>query len=382
MSYTIFKQNMLTFMRNQPNIAFKEQFAKKITEEYDALIKRGFDTVNGIPLIEGNTGAMEQVMNGVLDTAFQQSSGEHAIITNMGKAFQAYWTPTTIAGSFIEILVDILLDLIPDDTNTVEAVTPIVKLTSSEILNDAPDPDIVIQSGGSYSGHSMDSQLTEVKKIVSRGESTPPTDINSNPEDETGETLKVVNQPIKCLNNEVLYGSDGKINYELQLSPNVKLRTVTLDCIWPHKLKNMVTANAAYKSQKGIVKIDEIVCNLKSLAVNIIEPLLKQYPGFFKINSAFRATSSAGGASQHMVGEAIDIQWKDISTEKYMEISNWVLKNLPVDQIIYEHTSTYGGIWLHISHKKNGKQRYLAMTMKGGSYIAGFKNYYPTRKKK
>ena len=74
-------------MRNQPNIASKEQFAKKLVQEYDALIKRGFDTLNLIPIQEGNTAAMEQVLNGVLNTAFQQSSGEHAIITNMGKAF-------------------------------------------------------------------------------------------------------------------------------------------------------------------------------------------------------------------------------------------------------------------------------------------------------
>lgn len=96
MSYNIFKQNMLTYMRNQPNIAFKEQFAKKITQEYDALVKRGFDSINGISLIKGNTEVMERVMGGVLNTALQQSSGEHAIITNMGKAFRAYWTITTM----------------------------------------------------------------------------------------------------------------------------------------------------------------------------------------------------------------------------------------------------------------------------------------------
>jgi hypothetical protein len=106
MSYDIFKQNMLVFMRNQPNIAFKEQFAKKLVQEYDALIKRGFDTVNGITLQEGNTAAMEQVLNGVLNTAFQQSSGEHAIITNMGKAFQAYWTPISGGGSLLQQIIE------------------------------------------------------------------------------------------------------------------------------------------------------------------------------------------------------------------------------------------------------------------------------------
>ena len=106
MSYDIFKQNMLVFMRNQKDIAFKEQFAKKLVQEYDALIKRGFDTMNGITLQEGNTAAMEQVLGGVLNTAFQQSSGEHAIITNMGKAFQAYWTPVSGGGSLLQQIVE------------------------------------------------------------------------------------------------------------------------------------------------------------------------------------------------------------------------------------------------------------------------------------
>jgi len=92
MSYDIFKSNMLSYMRNQRNIGSKEEFAKKLVQEYDVLVKSGFDSINGIKLQKGNTELMEQVLVGVLNTAFQQSSGEHAIITNLGKAFQAYWS--------------------------------------------------------------------------------------------------------------------------------------------------------------------------------------------------------------------------------------------------------------------------------------------------
>ncbi len=96
MSYDIFKQNMLSYMRNQRAIGSKEDFAAKLVQEYDALIKRGYDTVNGIKLQQGNPQAMYNVLVGVLNTAFQQSSGEHAIITNMGPAFQAYWTGVSV----------------------------------------------------------------------------------------------------------------------------------------------------------------------------------------------------------------------------------------------------------------------------------------------
>lgn len=115
MSYDIFKQNMLSYMQNQEGIGSMDDFAKKLVQEYDSLVKRGRDTKNGISISKGNTESMEAVLKGVLNTAFQQSSGEHAIITNMGKAFQAYWSgasmnlvppplPTiTPAGVFVHI---------------------------------------------------------------------------------------------------------------------------------------------------------------------------------------------------------------------------------------------------------------------------------------
>jgi hypothetical protein len=92
MSLEVFKQNMLAYMRNQRGIESYEDFAKKLTLEYDAACKRGFDTVNGIVVSKGNTELMETILKGVLSSALQQSSGEHPIITNLGKGFVGYWT--------------------------------------------------------------------------------------------------------------------------------------------------------------------------------------------------------------------------------------------------------------------------------------------------
>jgi hypothetical protein len=92
MSLEIFKQNMLSYMQNQPGINSYGEFAKKLTLEYDMAVKRGKDSVNGVTLGKGNTELMEATLNGILATALQQPSGEHPIITNMGPAFLAYWT--------------------------------------------------------------------------------------------------------------------------------------------------------------------------------------------------------------------------------------------------------------------------------------------------
>jgi hypothetical protein len=97
MSLEIFKQNMLSYMQNPKGISSYGDFAKKLTMEYDMAVKRGFDTVNNIPIAKGNTELMESTLNGILNTALQQSSGEHPIITNLGPAFIAYWTGATMS---------------------------------------------------------------------------------------------------------------------------------------------------------------------------------------------------------------------------------------------------------------------------------------------
>ena len=96
MSLDIFKQNMLNYMQNQKGVGSKEAFAKKLVQEYDAAVKRGFDSVNLIGIASGNTAAMEATLIGVLSVASMKTEGEYALITNMGKAFQAYWTGATM----------------------------------------------------------------------------------------------------------------------------------------------------------------------------------------------------------------------------------------------------------------------------------------------
>ena len=313
------------------------------------------------------------------------------------------WTGYTIPGSSAGVAPAPQVDPdtgVPIDNNTVEGVASLASTTSAQIINDSPDPDIKVETGSTYTGHKIDRKLTEVKEVLEKNE-TPPPKTSGTFKNEAVASLKVANKVVSCPTKDQIYLKNGKINYELQLSPNIKLKDLTTKSLWPHNLKQMNSGNANYKKQKGIVTVEELVCNLKSLAVNIVEPLLAQYPGFMNpvegksyrgINSAFRATSTVGGKSQHMVAEAIDVQWltgsdgksSNYSTEKYMEIANWCLKNLPVDQVIYEHTSTYGRVWLHISHRRDGvTNRFNPLTMHktsaGEVYTSGFYNRYPSK---
>lgn len=101
-------------------------------------------------------------------------------------------------------------------------------------------------------------------------------------------------------------------------------------------------------AQKGLSK-DQIVCNLANLAQNIWEPLKAKYPDVFITNS-FR---EGNGQEQHGTGQAMDIQFHGLSSNKYLERAQWIKANLPFDQLLLECTTggkNGGSIWIHISH--------------------------------
>ena len=75
MSFTTFKQQMNNYMTNQDGIGSFGDFAKKITQEYDLAIKRGFQTVNSIPISAGNTAGMENLVNIACTVALSRTGG-------------------------------------------------------------------------------------------------------------------------------------------------------------------------------------------------------------------------------------------------------------------------------------------------------------------
>lgn len=129
--------------------------------------------------------------------------------------------------------------------------------------------------------------------------------------------------------------SDETITDSMKLSPNFTLANLSSGAVFKHTVK----------AQAGYTKA-EIVCNLKALAINILEPLLKQYPGL-RVNSGFRSLTV--GKSQHEHGMACDIQWPGISNKEYFARSQWIKANLPYDQLIFEHGNS---IWIHLSYSR------------------------------
>lgn len=95
-------------------------FARAFTQVYDTAIKQGGDTLNQIPLLVGNTAAMETVLTSCLIEV--QYSKSKNLLDIIGRAVIAYWTGQS------------LLQGIPPIIPAIGAVANIVN-TQSIVLN-------------------------------------------------------------------------------------------------------------------------------------------------------------------------------------------------------------------------------------------------------
>ena len=157
-------------------------------------------------------------------------------------------------------------------------------------------------------------------------------------------------------------------SYDEQLSPNFKVRDFTINSVFPNQLIDY----------SGLTK-DERFCNLKNLAVNIAEPLLAKF-GHLNINSGLRnATSTPSGISQHITGQAFDVQIAGWTYARYWENAIWIKNNLPYDQFIFEHSDKTGLAWFHLSYNKTGNRPNgnvnKILTMYRNSYDPGLKRF-------
>jgi hypothetical protein len=93
----------------------------------------------------------------------------------------------------------------------------------------------------------------------------------------------------------------------------------------------------------------QVVTNLSALAVNVVEPIKKQYPMAFLTNSYRQGPREA----QHGTGQACDIQFSGIKAHDYYDIILWVSKNIPYGQCLLEYLANQT-VWLHISYEIPG----------------------------
>lgn len=116
----------------------------------------------------------------------------------------------------------------------------------------------------------------------------------------------------------------------------------------------------------------DMACNMKALAQQCLDPIKDKYSNMV-ITSGFRDFIPEGGAlnSQHLYGQAADLQFNGVSKLGYMEIAAWIKANIPFDQLLLEYKTTGSKMpWIHITFNRNGNRRTFG-TFMNHKYASG-----------
>jgi len=124
-------------------------------------------------------------------------------------------------------------------------------------------------------------------------------------------------------------------------------------------------------AQQGL-SIQEIVCNLKGLAENCLEPIRNLYPNMV-ITSGFRRPEDVVGSSKtsdHYLGCAADIVIPNFDREGHYEAIQKIQKVIPYNQLLLEYQGS-NTVWIHVSFKYVGSKQQV-FTMRDHKRIGDF----------
>ena len=142
------------------------------------------------------------------------------------------------------------------------------------------------------------------------------------------------------------------------------------------KLKHLIYSNTAKNNSiNNFPGIDnspsqtEVIENLRSLMNVVVDPIVDVYPDLI-ITSGYRCmalNSRLGGSntSQHVFGQAVDIQIPGLSTADvynyiYYQVTGW-------DQLIWEYPERGGSSWVHVSYSSRNRRK-TTLASKSSTY--------------
>jgi hypothetical protein len=135
--------------------------------------------------------------------------------------------------------------------------------------------------------------------------------------------------------------------------------------------KPHVTFDNALRAGTGGLSLENILCNLKLLAVNVTEPVRAQFPNAF-ITNTWRPAGIGSATSQHPKGMACDIQFRQAAKKDYFTIAQWFRDNLVYDQLLLEYKTTGSGLpWIHVSFNKDSNRKQVLTLLNNKTYSQG-----------
>lgn len=121
-------------------------------------------------------------------------------------------------------------------------------------------------------------------------------------------------------------------------------------------LEELIRSNTAERMGiDNVPKDEKVVENLRSLCLEVLQPLRDYVGAPVHINSGYRCPElnmAVGGVknSQHCRGEAADI--RIVSPKQGREWAAWIEDNCRFDQMLLERNKN-GAVWLHVSCKRD-----------------------------
>lgn len=118
----------------------------------------------------------------------------------------------------------------------------------------------------------------------------------------------------------------------------------------------------------------EIVCNMKQLAVNCLDPIRERFPNM-RLNSVWRSeavNSEVGGSrnSDHLRGFAADIHLSGFDREAHFRAIQEIQRMLPAfRQLILKYRGP-SSTWIHLSFNRNDN-RMQSLTIANGRTVSG-----------
>ena len=117
----------------------------------------------------------------------------------------------------------------------------------------------------------------------------------------------------------------------------------------------------------------EHIENMVILANKIFQPIREHFQVPIYISSGYRSAAlnkKIGGSksSQHLTGEAMDIDMDGHPHVTNVEIFNWIRTNLSFDQLIWEYGNTTNPDWVHVSYRTTGANRRQVLRAVKGTF--------------
>ena len=139
-------------------------------------------------------------------------------------------------------------------------------------------------------------------------------------------------------------------------------------------LAEATKSNTAIKLGISNLPTEEHLANMKHIAESIFEPLREHFSKPIAVSSFYRSEAlnkavKGSMTSQHLTGEAMDIDAQIFGSLTNKEVFDWIRANCTFDQLIAEAGTVDEPDWVHVSLTKHRANRGQVLRMVAGKYF-------------